>query len=153
LLAALFMGGTAFGNGLGGAAADRFGHQRVAVFSLGLAFIPIYWMGFAGYSWLLFILAPLAGLLVGASQSIIIVRSQRLMPSGMALASGLTLGFMFSSGALGTLFSGYLADAYGWPIIFTITALISALGAGLAYIVTRPERQTVNPQTEPISLD
>ena len=45
---------------------------------------------------------PLGGALTGAVHSIIVVLAQRMLPSGMALASGLILGFMFSAGALGT---------------------------------------------------
>jgi predicted MFS family arabinose efflux permease len=51
-----------------------------------------------------------------------VVLAQRLIPSGMGLASGLTLGFMFSAGALGSLFSGYLADLWGFPTMFLSTA-------------------------------
>jgi FSR family fosmidomycin resistance protein-like MFS transporter len=50
----------------------------------------------------------------------------------MALASGLILGFMFSSGALGTYLSGYLADLYGFAPVFYLTAAVCLAAAGLS---------------------
>ena len=132
LMAAMFMGGSALGNALGGSLADRFGKRRVASLALALASIPLYLVGTVGWSAWLFVLVPLAGALTGATHSIIVVLAQRRIPSGMALASGLILGFMFSSGAVGTLFSGFLADAWGFPPVFHLTAGIALAAALLA---------------------
>ena len=54
-----------------------------------------------------------------------------MIPSGMAMASGLILGFMFASGAAGALLSGYFADLWGFPTMFALTAVIALIGAGL----------------------
>lgn len=132
LVAALFMGGSALGNALGGNLADRFGKRRVASLALALASLPLYLVGTVGWSAWLFLLMPLAGALTGATHSIIVVLAQRRIPGGMALASGLILGFMFSSGALGTLFSGFLADAWSFPPVFHLTGGIALLAACLA---------------------
>ena len=131
LLAGLFMGGSAIGNVLGGSLADRFGRQRVAMTMLALASLPILLLSLVGWSWTLYILIPLSGMFTGAVHSIIVVLAQRAIGKGMALASGLTLGFMFSAGALGTLLSGPLADAWGFPPIFRISAglaIVAAIG-------------------------
>jgi predicted MFS family arabinose efflux permease len=56
----------------------------------------------------------------------------------MALASGLTLGFMFSAGALGTLLSGPLADAWGFPFVFQMTAGL-AIAAAMVVLFLREE--------------
>jgi FSR family fosmidomycin resistance protein-like MFS transporter len=138
LVASLFMGGSAVGNAVGGILADRYGKRRVAVLALGLAAVPLYFTGIVGWSAWLYLLVPLAGLLTGATHSIIVVLAQRHIPGGMALASGLILGFMFSSGALGTLVSGFLADRWGLPPIFRFTALIALAAAFLALSLRDP---------------
>jgi FSR family fosmidomycin resistance protein-like MFS transporter len=78
----------------------------------------------------------LAGALTGAVHSIIVVLAQRMIPSGMGFASGLTLGYMFSMGALGSLLSGYLADLWGFPTLFLSTAGL-VLAAALLTLVLR----------------
>ncbi|MEJ2599991.1 MAG: MFS transporter, partial [Anaerolineales bacterium] len=103
VMTAMFMGGSALGNGFGG----------------------------------LLLLIPLGGALTGAVHSIIVVLAQRKIPRGMATASGLILGFMFSAGALGTLLSGFLADHWGLASIFHLNALIVLAAAGLAFTLAR----------------
>ncbi len=136
LAAAFFMGGTAIGNALGGNLADRFGKRRILFLALSLAAIPLLLISSIGWSPWLFVLFPLAGALTGAPHSIIVVIAQRWIRVGMALASGVILGFMFSSGAIGTLISGYLADALGFPVVFRLTALL-ALSAALLTLPLR----------------
>lgn len=137
LFAGLFMGGSAVGNVVGGHLADRYGRQRVAVTMFLLASLPLFAIAALGWTPLLFVLAPLAGLFTGAVFSILVVTAQRVVPAGMATASGLTLGFMFSAGALGTLLCGPAADRYGWPPIFAFTALLSVLAALLTTLLLR----------------
>jgi FSR family fosmidomycin resistance protein-like MFS transporter len=132
LVAALFMGGSALGNILGGSMADRFGKRRVTAMALALASIPLYLVSVVGLSSWLLLLIPLSGGLTGATHSIIVVLAQRMIPTGMAMASGMILGFMFASGAVGTFFSGYLADLYGVPMVFLLSAVIALAAAGLA---------------------
>jgi len=84
--------------------------------------VPLILIPLVGWSPWLYILIPLAGSFTGATHSIIVVLAQRLIPGGMALASGLILGFMFSSGALGTYLSGYLADSFGLQVVFWLSA-------------------------------
>lgn len=139
IVAGLFMGGSALGNVLGGALADRFGRQRVATAMLALAGIPILSIAQVGWSWSLYLLVPLSGLLTGAVHSIIVVLAQRAIGGGMALASGLTLGFMFSAGALGTLLSGPLADRWGFPPVFQLTAGLVFLAAVMTLALREPK--------------
>lgn len=131
-LAALFMGGSAVGNVLGGNLADTFGKRRVASIALGLASLPIGAIAMLGWSQWLYVLVPLAGACTGSTHSIIVVLAQRLIPSGMGLASGLILGFMFSAGALGAMLSGYFADLWGFPVMFGFTAGMVLAAAALA---------------------
>ena len=121
-MSGLFMGGSALGNVLGGTLADKFGRQRVATVVLGFSSLTLYLFASAGWSPWLYVLIPLSGALTGSVHSIVVVMAQRLIRGGMALASGLTLGLMFSAGTLGTLLSGHLADAWGFPPVFQMTA-------------------------------
>jgi hypothetical protein len=61
-------------------------------------------------------------MLTGSVHSIVVVIAQSTIKGGMALASGLILGIMFSAGAFGTLLSGPLADSWGFPPVFQLTA-------------------------------
>ncbi|PJB67415.1 MAG: MFS transporter, partial [Anaerolineae bacterium CG_4_9_14_3_um_filter_57_17] len=63
--------------------------------------------------------------------------AQRALPMGMATASGLTLGFIFSAGALGTILSGPIADAFGWPPVFALTTSLTLLAAGLTLFLRK----------------
>lgn len=139
LMTGLFMGGSAIGNVLGATLADRVGRQRVATVMLALASVPLFLMSLTGGSAWLYLLVPLSGAFTGAVHSIIVVLAQRTIRSGMALASGLTLGFMFSAGALGTLLSGPLADKWGFPLVFQMTAGL-ALVASLASLALREKK-------------
>jgi FSR family fosmidomycin resistance protein-like MFS transporter len=122
LIAGLFMGGSALGNVFGGQLADRFGKQRVAGIMLALASIPLFLISRVGWSPWLYMLVPLSGMLTGSVHSIVVVIAQGFIKGGMALASGLILGIMFSAGAFGTLLSGPLADSSGFPLVFQMTA-------------------------------
>lgn len=144
LIAGLFMGGSALGNVLGGNLADRFGKQRVAAAMLAGAAPVFLLFSLLGWSRWVYVLVPLAGLLTGAVHSIIVVLAQRTLPAGSGLASGLILGFMFSSGALGTLLSGPLADAQGFPPVFQMTAGLT-LAASL--LTSQLRERLPQPQT------
>jgi FSR family fosmidomycin resistance protein-like MFS transporter len=129
ILSGLFLAGSALGGVIGGNLADRFGKKRVAFTALALASIPLGLIAQIGWSNWLYILIPLSGALTGSVHSILVVTAQKSIPAGMGLISGLTLGIMFSAGALGTLLSGPIVDAYGFPIMFMMTAGIAMLGA------------------------
>ena len=122
LITGLFMGGSALGNVFGGQLADRFGKQRVAGIMLALASIPLFLISQVGWSPWLYLLIPLSGMLTGSVHSIVVVIAQNTIKGGMALATGLILGTMFSAGAFGTLLSGPLADSWGFPVVFEMTA-------------------------------
>jgi FSR family fosmidomycin resistance protein-like MFS transporter len=132
LAVSLFYGGSAVGTGLGGILADKFGKRRVVVVALALASIPLYLTSQVSSLGWIYLLAGLAGLMTGSVYSIIIVLAQQHIPGGMAFASGLILGFMFSSGALGTFLSGYLADIWGIATMFQMTAGITLAASILA---------------------
>lgn len=132
LMSALFMGGSALGNVTGGNLADRIGEKKIILISLALASIPFLFISMIGFSPWLYLFIPLAGGLNGATYSVIVVVAQRLIPGGMGLSSGLVLGFIFSSGALGALLSGVIADSIGLQTIFYLTAGMALFGGLVA---------------------
>jgi len=99
------------------------------------AAFPIYIMSRIGWSSWLYVLVPLAGACTGAVHSIMVVLAQRMISGGMALASGLILGFIFSSGALGMLLTGPVAENYGFPTVLVLTAGLVLLGAPMAWML------------------
>ncbi|MGA9533615.1 MAG: MFS transporter [Anaerolineales bacterium] len=135
LIAGLFMGAGAAGNLAGGWLGDRFDRRWIVSGSLLGAVIPIaVYPRFGSTPWV-YPLTIVAGLLVGASQSIIVVSAQNMMPSRMGAASGLVLGFMFSTASLGTLLSGAIADGFGFGTFFLSTAAISLVAGVLGQAV------------------
>lgn len=134
-MAGLFMGGSALGNMIGGHFADRFPKRFVAALALLFSAVPIFIISRIGWSGWLYLLVPLAGAGTGAVHSIMVVLAQRIIPGGMALASGLILGFIFSSGALGLLYTGHLAELYGFPYVLVLTTGMVLVASPLALLL------------------
>jgi predicted MFS family arabinose efflux permease len=134
-MAGLFMGGSALGNVIGGHFGDIYTKRKVAATALLFAAFPIYIMSQIGWSPWLYLLIPLAGACTGAVHSIMVVLAQRMISGGMALASGLILGFIFSAGALGLLFTGPLAENYGFPTVLVMTTGLVLLASPLAWML------------------
>ncbi len=136
-MAGLFMGGSALGNFIGGNLGDRYAKKYVVAIALSLASIPMFMMSKIGWSGWLYLLIPLSGMFTGAVHSIMVVLAQRLLPGGMALASGLALGFIFSSGALGMLLTGPMAETQGFPSVLVLSSGLVLVGAMFALMLPR----------------
>lgn len=134
-IAGLFMGGSALGNLIGGYLGDQYTKRKVAAGGLLFAAIPIFIMSQIGWSPWLYLLIPLAGACTGSVHSIMVVLAQRMISGGMALASGLILGFIFSAGALGMLITGPLAENYGFPTVLVMTTGLVLLASPLALML------------------
>jgi MFS family permease len=134
-IAGLFMGGSALGNVIGGHLGDSYTKRKVAATALFLAAFPIFVISRVGWTPWLYVLIPLAGACTGAVHSIMVVLAQRAISGGMALASGLILGFIFSAGALGLLLTGPLAEQYGFPTVLVITTGLVLLASPLAWML------------------
>ncbi len=132
-IAGLFMGGSALGNVIGGHLGDKFTKRKVAAAALFLAALPIFIISRIEWSPWLYVLIPLAGACTGSVHSIMVVLAQRAISGGMALASGLILGFIFSAGALGLLITGPLAENYGFPTVLVLTTGLVLLASPLAW--------------------
>ena len=134
-IAGLFMGGSALGNVIGGHLGDKYTKRKVAAMALLLSALPIYIISQIGWSPWLYVLIPLAGASTGSVHSIMVVLAQRIISGGMALASGLILGFIFSAGALGLLFTGPLAENYGLPTVLLLTTGLVLVASPLAWML------------------
>jgi hypothetical protein len=64
-----------------------------------------------------------------------VVLAQRIVSGGMALASGLILGFIFSAGALGMLFTGPMSETLGFPTVLIMTTGLVLLASPLALML------------------
>jgi FSR family fosmidomycin resistance protein-like MFS transporter len=137
-MAGLFMGGSALGNVIGGYFGDKFPKRFVVACAFLFSALPIYVMSQIGWSLWLYMLVPLAGAATGAVFSNVVVLAQRLIPGGMALASGLALGFIFSSGALGLLYTGPLAETHGFPFVLLLTTGLVLAATPLALMLKEP---------------
>lgn len=128
LTAGLFMMGSAAGGIIGGTIGDRVG-QRVAIFSgmIG-AIIPLYLYIPAGDPWR-FALLLLSGFFAGMPHSVLVIITQGLIPGRRAFASGLILGLMFFSGAVGSYMLGLLADEVGLAIALQALVLLPIIAA------------------------
>ena len=84
----------------------------------------------------------LAGALNGASFAVVVVLAQALLPNMRALASGLTLGFMFTSGALGSYLFGLAAAIYPLASVLQTNSVL-CLMAGLLTLTLRRDSSSV----------
>ncbi len=121
-----------------GRLADEFGRRRMLTLGLALAVVPLYFYPWVNGVWILLLVA-LTGAFIGGVHSILIVMAQNLLPSHMALASGLALGFMFASGAVGQMLTGVLADAFGLDVVLSALSLPLLVAAGLSRWLPRED--------------
>jgi FSR family fosmidomycin resistance protein-like MFS transporter len=75
----------------------------------------------------------------GAPHRILVTLAQRALPGRAGLASGLTLGFMFTAGALGAYVSGLAADRVGLVYVLQANAGLLLLAALLSLALRRTE--------------
>ena len=132
IFAAMYMGGSATGGVFGGWLSDRTNKRVLVSRSLILAGIPLLLMVVLGASSWGYLIVFLAGGLIGMSHSPIVVHAQGMVPAYAGAASGAVLGFTFASGAIGILISGFIADQFGFDVVFTVAAATVFLGGLLA---------------------
>ena len=136
LLFAFLVAGVA-GTFVGGPLADKFGHKRIILFSLGTSF-PLFILfllssGIWAFVWLI-----LAGLILIFSFSVSMVMGQSFMPQNVGLASGLILGLSFGMGGLGAAVLGLFADIWGVPTTLWVIAFLPLGAFVLAALIPYP---------------
>ena len=140
LFSALYMAGFAIGNLGGGYLADKYGKKRVMMWVSFIGSIPMLMIPIMGWSSWLYFFIPFSGAFTGATFSIIVVLGQRILPGGKGFTSGLILGFVFASGAVGTMLSGYIADLKGIETVFAVSAGLMLLAAGLTFLLRKMDQ-------------
>lgn len=119
-----------------GRLADRFDRRMVMMLSMlfsapAFFLLPAYEGAFA------FFLAIAAGGLSGGAHSLIVVMAQDLIPMRKGFASGAILGFIFATGAIGSLAIGFISDQIGLALTFQIVALMIAVAGALSLLLPR----------------
>jgi FSR family fosmidomycin resistance protein-like MFS transporter len=125
------------GTFIGGPLADKFGHKRIILFSLGIS-CPLFILfllssGIWAFVWLI-----LAGLILIFSFSVSMVMGQSFMPQNVGLASGLILGLSFGMGGLGAAVLGLFADIWGVPTTLWVIAFLPLGAFVLAALIPYP---------------
>jgi FSR family fosmidomycin resistance protein-like MFS transporter len=132
--AGLFMMGSAVGGIIGGALGDRIGRKPPIFLGFAAAVLPLYFYIPAPDPWR-FVLLLLAGFFAGMPHSILVILAQSLMPGKRGMASGLILGLMFFSGAIGSLVVGWLGDRIGLGPALQWTAMLPAIAVAATFML------------------
>jgi len=111
----------------GGMFADRIGRKNMMAISLigsiplalMLPHLPLFWV---------YPVVALLGLILQSGFSVSVVYAQELMPGKVGTASGLTTGFAFGMGAVGSVVLGNLADTNGMDFVMVMTSFLSLVG-------------------------
>lgn len=119
-----------------GRLADQFDHRKVMMFSM-LSSAPAFFLLPAFDGAIAFALAIAAGGLSGGAHSIIVVLAQGLIPMRKGFASGAILGFIFGTGAVGSLIIGAISDQIGLTTTFQIVAFLIAAAGILSLFLPR----------------
>lgn len=136
IIAGIYMLGSAVGGIIGGTLGDRYGRRLPILVGVLGAFLPFY----------LYISAPdlarpalllLAGFFGGMPHSVLVIAAQSLLPGRRAFASGLTLGLMFFTGAVGTYLLGVIADEVGLAVALRNAAFLLLLAAAAALVLPK----------------
>jgi FSR family fosmidomycin resistance protein-like MFS transporter len=134
LISGIYMLGSAVGGIIGGTLGDRHGRRLPILLGVLGAFIPFYLYISASDLARPFLLL-LAGFFGGMPHSVLVIAAQSLMPGRRAFASGLTLGLMFFSGAVGTYVLGVIADEVGLALALRNAAFLLFIAATAALIL------------------
>jgi FSR family fosmidomycin resistance protein-like MFS transporter len=129
-----FLAAGAVGTLVGGPFADRFGHKRILLFSLGCTgpLLVFFLLGSGVWS---FVWLTLAGFILIFSFSISMAMGQSFFPKNVGMASGLILGLAFGMGGLGATLLGLLADRFGVPSTLWVITLLPWMGFILAAMI------------------
>lgn len=133
VLLAVFLFSGAIGTMLLGQLGDRHGIRAVMLWSF-LASVPLILVyiiagGFVGA----IALAFAGGCIIGTT-GLTVVLSQEYMPSRMAMASGLSIGFAIGLGGVSAVLLGAVADAFD----LKTAVLVTALGPAVCVALTLP---------------
>ncbi|MEZ4830783.1 MAG: MFS transporter [Caldilineaceae bacterium] len=144
LLVGVFSTTLAVGTLTGGILGDRLEHRTLLIWASAITAPFTYAMLFVD-GWIYWVLAGIAGFLVGIPHSILVVMAQNLLPKRQGLASGAVLGFMFATGAAGTGIAGWIADYTGMAAALHGVALLPIGATIAAFFLARQPKAAVEP--------
>jgi len=137
-----FLAAGVVGTLAGGPLADRFGHKKIILFSLGgttpLLILFLLSSGVWSFVWLI-----LAGFILIFSFTVSMVMGQFFMPKNLGMVSGLIVGLAIGTGGIGVALLGIVADYMGLPFTLWVTVFIPAVAFGVAVMIPYPARKGV----------
>lgn len=134
----LLPAGAAIGTLLGAQLAERIGSRRMLMWTLPLASPLVAAVVLLPVGAAVAVLGLCGGVLM-ASFSVTVAMGQQYMPSRLALAAGLLIGFgAIGSAPPGLAIFGALADAAGREAALLTLAALPALGGLIAYLLPEP---------------
>ncbi len=135
LLSCVLFGG-AFGTLCAGPLADRYGDKIVLVSSLALTppLVLLYVLTSGVTS---AVAITVAGAMIVSGFGLTTVMGQEYLPSRIAMASGMTVGFAMGLGGIAAVLLGVVADAVDLRVALLITAIAPGLGALVALYLPR----------------
>ena len=138
LLLFLFLGAGATGTIVAGPIADRFGKRRTMVVGLWLV-VPLLAMYLVIPGPLSLVALALAGMCLIGTFTVSLLMGQEFLPTRLALASALMIGFTTGLGGLGVGLLGRFADVAGLiPTLWAVVAM-AALASGLMLALPESE--------------
>lgn len=143
VMVSTFVFGGAIGTFLGGYLGDRF-NRRMVIFLSSIIGVPFCYIMLGASGPLFFMTAALAGGLLNIAHSILIVMAQALLPQQKGMMGGLTLGFMFASGASMAALAGAAADVVGLSNVMYALAFMP-IPAGLSALLLPSTRKKAAP--------
>ncbi|MBC7813165.1 MAG: MFS transporter [Burkholderiales bacterium] len=157
IITSLFWFASGVAGVLFGMLADRYRYDTrwITAISLILSAPCIFLLPFAD-GIVALILALLAGGLSGGSHSLIIVTAQRLVPGRKGFASGAIMGYLFGTGAIGSLLIGQLSTTLspdplqGLSIVFQGVAIITVISGIGSLFLPKDEPEAKDPEPAPI---
>lgn len=147
LITGTFWMASAIAGVIAGSLADRLGRRQIVFVTMFLGSIPLYFLPMNS-DWLpAFLLVILSGGLLGASHSILVVIAQDVLPGGRSFSSGVTLGYVFGTGAIAAWIIGIMADIWSLGVMIQLGTLFGLVAAFLALMLPITHK-TSQPQTE-----
>lgn len=122
-----FLAAGALGTFFGGPLADRFGRKNVILYSFVCSMPLTMFMPYVSPI-IAFILLLLIGFIIMTSFSVTVIFAQELFPGKVGTMAGLTVGFAFGMGAVGSVALGAIADSLGIIMMIKLVNLLPILG-------------------------
>ncbi|MDF1556358.1 MAG: MFS transporter [Deferrisomatales bacterium] len=147
LVSALLLGGVV--GTLGGSPlADRWGHRRYLLLSLGATSV-LFPLVLVARGPAAFLVLGTFGAVLISTFTVTIVMAQRLLPDNLGVASGLMVGFAIGTGGLGVTLLGAIADRFGVPAALNAIGALPPLGLLFSALMRYPAGQSAAVEVPP----